>query len=49
MLYNGGVLAPNGKIYGIPSNMNNVLEIDPVAHTTSTFGNIPYVASGEYM
>ena len=29
----GGVLAPNGKIYGIPYNSTTVLEIDPVAGT----------------
>ena len=36
----GGVLAPNGKIYGIPYTKNNILEIDPVTKTTSVFGNL---------
>ena len=29
--WQGGVLAPNGKIYGIPFDATTVLEIDPVA------------------
>ena len=40
----GGVLAPNGKIYGIPRNSATVLEIDPVNQTTTTFGSL----SGTY-
>eukprot|EP01046_Picozoa_sp_COSAG06_P060936 COSAG06_NODE_13161_length_1283_cov_1.609428_2_plen_270_part_01 len=32
----GGVLAPNGKIYGIPRNSASVLIIDPTAGTTDT-------------
>ena len=36
----GGVLAPNGKIYGIPHNSNTVLCIDPSNNTTSTFGDL---------
>jgi hypothetical protein len=36
----GGVLAPNGKIYGIPYNSTTVLEIDPSTKTTSTFGSL---------
>ena len=36
----GGVLAPNGKIYGIPHNSTTVLEIDSVAQTTTTFGSL---------
>ena len=36
----GGVLAPNGKIYGIPFNSTAVLEIDPVAKTATTFGSL---------
>jgi len=35
----GGVLAPNGKIYCIPSNSTQVLEIDPNTQTTTLFGN----------
>ena len=35
----GGVLANNGKIYGIPYDASSVLEIDPIGLTTSTFGN----------
>ena len=36
----GGVLAPNGKIYGIPYNATTILEIDPVSKTTTTFGSL---------
>jgi hypothetical protein len=36
----GGVLAPNGKIYGIPYSSTQVLEIDPVAGTTALFGSL---------
>ena len=36
----GGVLAPNGKIYGIPVNSTSVLVIDPATNTTSTFGSL---------
>ena len=36
----GGVLAPNGKIYGIPFSSTQVLEIDPVAQTTTLFGSL---------
>ena len=35
----GGVLAPNGKIYGIPLNSAQILEIDPIAQTTSSLGH----------
>ena len=38
--WSGGVLAPNGKIYGIPRDSSTVLEIDPVARTISTFGSL---------
>ena len=34
--YGGGVLAPNGKIYCIPSNATNVLIIDPTTNTADT-------------
>ena len=36
----GGVLAPNGKIYGIPRNSTQVLEIDPINQTTNLFGSL---------
>ena len=36
----GGVLAPNGKIYGVPFGATNVLEIDPVAGIQTTFGSL---------
>jgi hypothetical protein len=36
----GGVLAPNGKIYGIPYNSTSVLVIDPVVGTATTFGSL---------
>ncbi len=36
----GGVLAPNGKIYGIPFQATTVLEIDPVTKTTTEFGSL---------
>jgi hypothetical protein len=36
----GGVLAPNGKIYGIPYNSTTILEINPLTKTTTTFGNL---------
>ena len=32
----GGVLAPNGKIYGIPYNSTDILIIDPVTGTATT-------------
>jgi hypothetical protein len=32
----GGVLAPNGKIYGIPSDATSVLIIDPTTNTADT-------------
>ena len=34
--YAGGVLAPNGNIYGVPYNATNVLIIDPVTDTADT-------------
>ncbi|HNF13237.1 MAG TPA: putative Ig domain-containing protein [Leptospiraceae bacterium] len=36
----GGVLAPNGKIYGIPYDSASVLVIDPSTDTASTFGSV---------
>jgi hypothetical protein len=33
------VLAPNGKIYGIPFGSSEILEIDPINQTTSLFGS----------
>ena len=38
--WRGGVLAPNGKIYGIPYSATTILEIDPVTKTTSEFGSL---------
>ena len=35
----GGVLASNGKIYGIPADTTSILEIDPSNNSTSTFGS----------
>jgi len=32
----GGVLAPNGKIYGIPHTSDSVLIIDPETNTSDT-------------
>ena len=34
--WNGGVLAPNGKIYGMPLDASSVLIIDPVTNTANT-------------
>ena len=36
----GGVLAPNGMIYGIPYGLNTVLKIDPTTDTATTFGSM---------
>jgi hypothetical protein len=38
--WQGGVLASNGKIYGIPASSTQVLEIDPMTKTTSLFGSL---------
>ena len=38
--WEGGVLAPNGKIYGIPLNSTSVLVIDPAVGTATTFGSL---------
>jgi hypothetical protein len=35
----GGVLAPNGKIYGMPYFSTQILEIDPITQTTNLFGD----------
>ena len=45
--YSGGVLAPNGKIYTIPSNSTFILEIDPLNNTTYTFGSF-LTTNGKY-
>jgi len=37
--WQGGVLAPNGKIYAIPCNAEQVLEIDPISGTTTLIGS----------
>ena len=39
--YAGGALAPNGKIYVAPMSPTNVLEIDTITNTVSTFGSLP--------
>ena len=44
--WTGGVLAPNGKIYGIPTSSNKILEIDPSNNTTSLFGDLSVIGSG---
>ena len=36
----GGVLAPNGYIYGIPFDSTSVLKIDPLTDTATTFGSL---------
>ncbi|HNF17359.1 MAG TPA: putative Ig domain-containing protein, partial [Leptospiraceae bacterium] len=36
----GGVLAPDGKIYGIPFDSTSVMELDPAANTAGTFGSL---------
>ena len=41
----GGVLAPNGKIYAIPRDARQILEINPVNRTTTLFGQL--IDSGE--
>ena len=38
--YIGGVLAPNGKIYGIPYSSSQILEINPTTQTASLFGSV---------
>jgi hypothetical protein len=39
--WSGGVLAPNGKIYGIPYDSSGVLVIDPTTITTSILVDFP--------
>jgi hypothetical protein len=36
----GGVLGPNGCIYGIPRNSTSILKIDPTNDAVTTFGNL---------
>jgi len=36
----GGVLAPNGKIYGIPFNATQILEFDPSTGTINLIGSL---------
>ena len=36
----GGVLAPNGMIYGMPYNSTTILKIDPTTDTATTFGSL---------
>jgi len=38
--WRGGVLSPNGNIYGIPFSSTSILKIDPVGRSATTFGNI---------
>lgn len=38
--YFGGVLARNGRIYCAPSTATNVMEIDPIRRTLTTFGTV---------
>jgi hypothetical protein len=39
--WGGGVLAPNGKIYGIPDEAESILEIDPATGSVDAFGVLP--------
>jgi hypothetical protein len=36
----GGALGPNGKIYGIPRNATQLLEIDPATKTSALVGTV---------
>ena len=45
----GGVLGPDGKIYGIPNNSTDILVIDPVAGTaTRTTMGATFTGGGRY-
>jgi outer membrane protein assembly factor BamB len=39
--WGGGVLAPDGRIFGIPDEATTILEIDPEGRTVRTFGSVP--------
>lgn len=43
--WEGGVLAPNGKIYCFPENATVALIIDPVTNTVTTFGGGSFTAN----
>jgi len=44
--WRGAVLGPDGvKIYGIPTNASSILEVDPIARTVTTFGQLGTVNS----
>jgi hypothetical protein len=45
----GGVLAPNGKIYGMPFNIASVLIIDPMVGTTDTTSMVGLSGSDKWM
>lgn len=38
--WNGGALGANGRIYGVPAEARQVLEIDPVTNTTTLIGPV---------
>ena len=38
--YSGGIVAPNGKLYGVPYVSGKFLEIDPATDTASSFGSV---------
>jgi len=44
--WEGGVLAPNGKIYCFPEQASVALIIDPVTNTTTTFGAGSFYSGG---
>eukprot|EP00966_Prymnesium_polylepis_P120670 2788278-Prymnesium_polylepis.1 len=39
--WSGGVLAGNGKIYGVPALAKGVLEIDVEQRSTAVYGMLP--------